>query len=42
MKLNANSVATDSTWKEKGYYIPTFNQEDMIKKTVEEIGRAHV
>ena len=35
MKLNANSVATDSTWKEKGYYIPTFNQEDMIKKTVE-------
>ncbi len=35
MKLNANSVATDSSWKEKGYYIPTFNSEDMIKKTVE-------
>ena len=35
MKLNANSVATDSTWKEKGYYLPTFDKEDMIKKTVE-------
>ncbi len=35
MKLNANSVATDNSWKEKGYYLPTFNKEDMIKKTVE-------
>ena len=35
MKLNANSVATDSTWKEKGYYLPTFDKEEMIKKTVE-------
>ena len=35
MKLNANSVATDNSWKEKGYYLPTFNKEEMIKKTVE-------
>lgn len=35
MKLNAASLK-DSTWKEKGYFIPTYDREKMIEKTVAE------
>jgi fructuronate reductase len=34
MKLNAASLK-DSSWKEKGYFVPTFDREKMIKKTTE-------
>ncbi len=34
MKLNEQSLK-DSAWKEKGYYLPTFDRAEMIKKTVE-------
>ncbi|MBQ7425461.1 MAG: mannitol dehydrogenase family protein, partial [Lachnospiraceae bacterium] len=35
MKLNAQSVYTDKSWKEKGFFVPTFDREEMIKKTKE-------
>ena len=35
MKLNAASVFGDNTWKEKGYFIPTFDRDKMINETVE-------
>ncbi len=35
MKLNAQSVYTDKTWKEKGFYVPSFDRDEMIKKTTE-------
>ena len=35
MKLNAQSVYTDKSWKEKGFFVPTVDREEMIKKTKE-------
>jgi fructuronate reductase len=35
MKLNYESVKNDNTWKEKGYFIPSFDREKMIKETKE-------
>ena len=34
MKLNANSVYSDNTWKEKDFFVPSFNREKMIEETV--------
>lgn len=34
MKLCDNSIKTDNSWKEKGYALPTFDREKMIKETV--------
>ena len=34
MKLNEQSLK-DSAWKEKGYYLPTFDRAAMIDKTKE-------
>ena len=34
MKLNSNSVYTDNTWKEKGFFVPSYDREKMIKETV--------
>ncbi|WP_026652361.1 mannitol dehydrogenase family protein [Butyrivibrio proteoclasticus] len=33
MKLNASSVYTDNTWKEKGYFVPSFDRDKMIAET---------
>lgn len=33
MKLNAASIKNDSTWKEKGYFIPSFDRDKMIEET---------
>ena len=35
MKLTSNSVYTDNSWKEKGFFVPSFDREEMIKKTKE-------
>ena len=35
MKLNASSVYSDPAWKEKGYFIPSYDREKMIKETKE-------
>ena len=34
MKLNNSSVYSDSTWKENGFFVPSFDREKMIEKTV--------
>jgi fructuronate reductase len=34
MKLNFESVKNDNTWKEKGYFLPSFDREKMIEETV--------
>jgi fructuronate reductase len=34
MKLNAQSIYGDNSWKEKGFFIPSFDREKMIKETV--------
>ncbi|MBQ6587488.1 MAG: mannitol dehydrogenase family protein [Butyrivibrio sp.] len=34
MKLNFDSVKNDNSWKEKGYYIPSFDREKMVAETV--------
>jgi fructuronate reductase len=34
MKLNYESVKNDNTWKEKNYFIPSFDREKMIAETV--------
>ena len=34
MKLNAPSVYSDNSWKEKGFFVPSFDREEMVKKTV--------
>ncbi|RKM61911.1 mannitol dehydrogenase family protein [Butyrivibrio sp. CB08] len=34
MKLNAQSVYSDNSWKDKGFYVPSFDREAMIKETV--------
>ncbi len=36
MKLNFDSIKNDSTWQEKGFFIPTYDREKMIEKTVAE------
>ncbi len=33
MKLNAASVYGDNSWKEKGFFVPSFDREEMIKET---------
>ena len=35
MKLNAASL-NDNTWKEKGFFLPSFDRDQMIKKTLAE------
>jgi len=35
MKLTSNSVYSDNSWKEKGFFVPSFDREEMIKKTKE-------
>ena len=35
MKLNAASL-NDSTWQEKGFFLPSFDRDQMIKKTLAE------
>ena len=34
MKLCDESIKNDNTWKEKGFYIPSFDRDKMIKETV--------
>ena len=34
MKLNNSSVYSDRTWKENGFFVPSFDREKMIEKTV--------
>ncbi len=34
MKLNFESIKNDNTWKEKGFFIPSFDREKMIEETV--------
>ncbi len=34
MKLNAASVYADNNWKDKGFFVPSFDREKMIKETV--------
>ena len=34
MKLNYDRVKNDNSWKEKGYYIPSFDREKMVAETV--------
>ncbi len=34
MKLNAQSVYSDNSWKEKGFFVPSFDRDKMIKETV--------
>ena len=36
MKLCDSSIKNDSVWKEKGYELPKFDRDEMIKKTVAE------
>ncbi|WP_026498016.1 mannitol dehydrogenase family protein [Butyrivibrio sp. WCD2001] len=33
MKLNSSSIKSDTTWKEKGYILPTFDRDKMIEET---------
>ncbi len=33
MKLNENSVYNDNTWKEKGFFVPTYDRDKMIEET---------
>ncbi len=33
MKLNYESIKNDNSWKEKGYYLPSFDREKMIEET---------
>ncbi len=33
MKLNENSVYSDKTWKEKGFFVPTYDRSKMIEET---------
>ncbi len=33
MKLNALSVYSDNSWKEKGFFVPSFDRQKMIEKT---------
>lgn len=35
MKLNYDSVKNDNSWKEKGFFIPSFDRDKMVKETVE-------
>ena len=34
MKLGIESIKNDNSWKEKGYYIPSFDRDKMIEETV--------
>ncbi|WP_035766442.1 mannitol dehydrogenase family protein [Butyrivibrio sp. NC2002] len=34
MKLDAAGLRSENTWKEKGYYLPSFDREKMIEETV--------
>ena len=34
MKLNTQSVYSDNSWKEKGFFVPSFDRDKMIKETV--------
>ena len=34
MKLNFDSVKNDNSWKEKGYFVPSFDREKMVAETV--------
>ncbi len=34
MKLNAASVYSDNSWKDKGFFVPSYNRDEMVKKTV--------
>ncbi len=34
MKLNSQSVYGDNEWKEKGFFVPSYNRDKMIEKTV--------
>ncbi|MBQ7613946.1 MAG: mannitol dehydrogenase family protein [Butyrivibrio sp.] len=34
MKLNAQSVYSDNSWKEKGFFVPSYDREKMIEETV--------
>jgi len=34
MKLDAQGLKSDNTWKEKGYHVPSFDREKMIEETV--------
>ena len=36
MKLCESSINNDAAWKEKGYYIPSYDREKMVEKTVAE------
>ncbi len=33
MKLNYESIKNDDSWKEKGYYLPSFDRDKMIEET---------
>ena len=33
MKLNYESLKNNNSWKEKGYFVPSFDREKMIEET---------